>query len=552
MAWDLVTKDGITIKNIPDDVPQDSPKLQARVSAIRQVSTDSITQGALDPTQGMSGIEKFNAGMGKAFADVGRGAAQLVGAGPSADDVRETRRLDAPLMKTGAGLSGNIAGNIAMMAPASVLPGASAVPAAGAIGATLAALQPTETSGERLKNMGVGFGLGSGSQWAGTTGATLLGERAVANKTAAAVQQAQNAERDAALTAGRERGYVVPPSTIKPTLANTAIESVGGKVAVQQQASVKNQTVSDTLGREALGLRPDAPLTESSLAQMRKNAGQAYEAVKNAQAVGGKIVHDPQFQQEARGIGSSFTQAAKDFPESTRNTAIEALNKDLSIGSWTPTGVIEKIKMLRADASANFKAFNDPEKLALARAQRQAADALDGLVERNLAQSGEMSLAEDYHAARTLISKIHDIESALTPGGHIDARVIAKIGDSKNLSGPLKTIADFAGNFQKAVQTGEKVGSPMVHAIRPTVGGAAGAMIGGPVGAAVGAGAGVAVPWAARGAMLSGPGQSVMATPSYSAGLLSRAADAGMLPSPQTAGLLSRTAIPAIYSGMAQ
>lgn len=503
----------------------------------------------VNPAEGMSGLQKFNAGVGKAFVDIGRGASQLVGLGPSGQDVADTRKLEASLMKTGAGTAGNIAGNIALLAPASVLPGAATVPAAGVLGSVIAGLQPTESTNERLGNMAVGGALGAGSQWIGSTGARLLGERAARNEGAAATKQIQNQVRDQALEAGRKAGYVVPPSTINPTLPNSVIESIGGKIATQQQASVKNQAVSDTLARQAIGLRPDAPLTEQIIGNMRKQEGQAYSAIKN---VGGKFTADPQFAQEVSGIGQEMQQVAQEFPNSTKNAAIDNLVSDLQIGSYSPGAIVQKVKMLRADAGANFKAFNDPEKLALARAQRAAADALDGLIERNLTATGQADLASSYQSARVNIAKLHDVEAALTPGGHIDARVLAKIGENGRLSGPLQTIADFAGNFGKAVQTGEKVGSPMVHALRPSIGSGVGAMIGGVPGAAIGAGAGVAVPWAARGAMLSGPGQSLMATPSYSPGLLGNMASAGLLPSPETAGLLSRTAIPAIYLGAHQ
>jgi hypothetical protein len=35
MPYSITTKDGITINNIPDNVPADSPDLKARVAAIR-------------------------------------------------------------------------------------------------------------------------------------------------------------------------------------------------------------------------------------------------------------------------------------------------------------------------------------------------------------------------------------------------------------------------------------------------------------------------------------------------------------------------------------
>jgi hypothetical protein len=539
---DVELPDGTVLKGVPDNATKTDiiGKLQ---NTGYDVSTLVQQEAGRMATSGMSGLEKFNAGMGKAFTDIWRGAGQMVGLGPSSEEVRETRTRDAPLVGSGAGMTGNIAGNFAMLGPAAVVPGAATVPAAGAMGSILAGLQPTETTGQRLGNMGVGLALGSGSQYAGTTAARMIGEKAAGRQIQSAQQQAQNAVRDQALQAGRKAGYVVPPSTINPTLVNQGIESVGGKIATQQQASVTNQKVTDTLGREALGLKPSASLTDPIIKSMKASEGKAYAAIKSYQ---GRISADPKFTKEVGSIGQDITAVAKEFPKSTKNTAIENLLDDLSIGDWSSRSVIDKVRFLRSDASANFKAFNDPEKLSLARAQRQAAEALDNLVERNLA--GQQSLSADYKSARVNLARLHDIEAALTPGGHIDARVIAKIGENSRLTGPLKVIADFAGNFPKAVQTGERVGSPMVHALRPTLGTGVGAMVGGLPGAAVGGAAGVAVPWAARGAMLSGPGQSLMATPKYSPGLLGSASQ--VLPRPETLGLLSRTAIPAIYSGL--
>src|SRR3990167_6280115 len=72
-------------------------------------------RSTIDPTEDMGGIQKFNAGMGKAFTDIGQGAQQMVGMGPSAQEVQDRRALDNPLMKTGAGMAGNVSGNIAML-----------------------------------------------------------------------------------------------------------------------------------------------------------------------------------------------------------------------------------------------------------------------------------------------------------------------------------------------------------------------------------------------------------------------------------------------------
>ena len=44
MAYSITTKDGITINNIPDDVPPDSQELKDRVAAIRAGQTERPTQ----------------------------------------------------------------------------------------------------------------------------------------------------------------------------------------------------------------------------------------------------------------------------------------------------------------------------------------------------------------------------------------------------------------------------------------------------------------------------------------------------------------------------
>lgn len=112
-------------------------------------------QMSFDPTEGMSGTQRFLAGVGKAITDVGRGAGQLVGV-VSREDVQRARELDAPLMRTGAGTAGNIIGNVAMFAPTAMIPGANTITGAGAIGAASGLLQPSASSAETAGNVALG------------------------------------------------------------------------------------------------------------------------------------------------------------------------------------------------------------------------------------------------------------------------------------------------------------------------------------------------------------------------------------------------------------
>lgn len=139
----------------------------------------------VDPTQGMSTIDKLRAGVGKSIVDTGRGIGQLFGA-VSNEDVKEARKLDKALMDTTAGTIGNIGGNIGMaLLPGGALKGlskvASAVKApvvatalsnaggtllapksvgsALAVGGAMGALQPSTSTGEAFGNMALGGGL---------------------------------------------------------------------------------------------------------------------------------------------------------------------------------------------------------------------------------------------------------------------------------------------------------------------------------------------------------------------------------------------------------
>ena len=160
-----------------------------------------------DPTKGMSGPERFAAGAGKAVVDLGRGAGQMLGM-VSDEDIAESRRLDAPLMKTAGGKWGNVAGNIAAAVPAAVVPGANTLVGAAAIGSTLGALQPTVEGESRLENTGQGALFGAGGYGAGK----LLGAavRGAGNKiggieakvSAKAAQQAADETASARSAAG--------------------------------------------------------------------------------------------------------------------------------------------------------------------------------------------------------------------------------------------------------------------------------------------------------------------------------------------------------------
>ncbi len=140
------------------------------------------------------GVSEFMAGAGKGFVDIGRGLGQILGIS-DAEEIAESRRLDAPLMESGAGVAGNVtsqilsalgpgsalrglgaagralgltrAGDVATKAGTALFNPATARAAIGS-GAALGAVQPTvgdesRATGAALGALGGGIGHGVGS-----------------------------------------------------------------------------------------------------------------------------------------------------------------------------------------------------------------------------------------------------------------------------------------------------------------------------------------------------------------------------------------------------
>lgn len=246
------------------------------------------------PTAGMSGFERFKAGVGSAMAATPHGVRQGIteGAGTTAkvgalalealgaDDAAravvkravlplqdesdrlrteetERRRLDAPLMRTGAGLAGNITGNVVQaVGPGVTLKLASKVPqfaraapaleAAGApflpetvkgsalSGAGLGAVQPVAEGETREGNIGWGLGggalgaaiprgIGAGARFAGN----LVPSVSERTQTRAAARVLEEFSQDPqAMRAALAQEQRIIPGGSRPSLAE-ATEDIG-------------------------------------------------------------------------------------------------------------------------------------------------------------------------------------------------------------------------------------------------------------------------------------------------------------------------------------
>jgi hypothetical protein len=158
--YEITSPDGRRFEiTAPDGVSPDAVMSYAKMQfGAKQPIKDNLNAETLNPTLGMSGVEKFAAGAGKAVADMGRGIGQLIPGLVSRQDVAESRGRDKALMNTGAGLAGDVTGSVLM----TLLPGGALRAAGGALGAPAltamgsSLLAPTTITGAA----GVGAGMG--------------------------------------------------------------------------------------------------------------------------------------------------------------------------------------------------------------------------------------------------------------------------------------------------------------------------------------------------------------------------------------------------------
>lgn len=308
------------------------------------------------------------------------------------------------------------------------------------VGGASAALVDPETAGT---GMLVGGALPGALQAAGVAG------RAAGRVIAGPAQSPQMAQ---AVKAAQAAGYVIPPTQAKESLGNRVLEGVAGKISTAQNASARNQKATNSLAAKALGLPAGSQITPDVLTNIRTAAGQAYDAVASA----GTVTPGAAYDRALDGIAAQAVKASQGFPNARPSPVID-LVESLRSPSFDASAAVAKLKELRSAADDAFRTGNTD----VGRASKQAAKALEDVLEAHLSATGQQGLLAGFKDARTLIAKTYTVEKALNPAsGTIDARKLAaELRKGKPISGELKQVAEFAATFPKAAQPVENMGS---------------------------------------------------------------------------------------------
>lgn len=453
-------------------------------------------RAAMDEALGNMGAEtdSFGYGAGKLAGEIagtaGAGGLLARGAAPVLQAVAP--RIATPL--TNAIASGGMStGSRVAMGPAALSRGADIATraAGGAIagGLTAGLVNPQDAGAGAV----VGGALPPAMMLAGGVGRSI--GRAVRGP-------APTPELLAAAQQARATGYVIPPTQVQPTLTNRLLEGFSGKLTTAQNASARNQTVTNRLAAETLGLPGDVPITPDTLNVVRRQAGQAYNAIGNA----GVITPGQAYTQALDRIVAPYQQAAQGFPNAAPSPVIDAINS-LRSPSFDAASAVSQLRNVREMADTAFAQGNR----GVGRSLRQGAEALESAVEDHLQQTGQAQLLNEFRDARRLIAQTYSIEKALNPvTGTVDARKLAsQVAKGRPMTGPVRDAAEFAARFPKAAQPLEGMGSlPQTSPLDWAAFGGIGAATANPL-----AMLGVAARPMARAAVLSGPVQNRLANP---------------------------------------
>ncbi len=238
-----------------------------------------------------------------------------------------------------------------------------------------------------------------------------------------------------------EAGYIIPPNMVNPSLKNQVIESISGKQATQQIASGKNEQITGSLVRKALGIADDVPITTKTLEDLRKTAGKAYAEVS-----------------------SLSPQAAAD---------------------------LEALKVARNEATGWFNAYNRsarPDDLLKAKEARALSDSLEQALEAHALDAGKKELIPSLREARKQIAKTYTVGRALNDAsGTVDARVLGRLYEKGvPLSDGLDIAGRFASAFPTVAKSTQQTGSQAAHNLKSfgsLLTGAGGYSLMGPMGA---------------------------------------------------------------------
>lgn len=250
---------------------------------------------------------------------------------------------------------------------------------------------------------------------------------------------------NATVRAAQDAGLVIPPATSNPSAFNRSIEGLAGKSNVEQHAVLRNQPVTNQVARDQMQIGGSGPIAESEISQVYKDAGPAYQAVRNA----GTITQDPQLKVDFGAAMSKFSGASKLSSALGKNDLQPIIDDILQKPTFDAGDALDAVGTLRDKSKAAFQAGDSGN----GAAYKAAGNAIENQIQRSLSTQGAPSdVIANYQAARQRSAVAHTVEDALNSGsGNVNAQKLGKaLNNGVPLQGDLLSVAKAANLAPKA------------------------------------------------------------------------------------------------------
>lgn len=336
-------------------------------------------RASANPTNDMSGAQKFLAGTGKGMTDMFRGVGQLLGV-VDESDIDASKQRDAPLMETGAGMAGNITGAVATAAPAAFIPGVNSYLGATLLGTATGAMQPVGSEDSRLQNTVVGGAAGAAGQ-------------GLAN----ALSRMLNPQTSKAVTELMDEGVTPTPGQILggfPKKVESALESwpyLGPAIMRGKERAIGE--FNESVLNKAL-----APIGKTVTATGREGIDQAHtmlsqhfdDVLARVQQASPDLQFDMDMQRILQGSGELARDKVPQLETLMKNRVIDKL------AGQTSGRQLQNIHSDLLRLSRDFGRSADPDQRTMSKMFSEAGDAVLNLVERV-----DPSVKADLQAAKT-------------------------------------------------------------------------------------------------------------------------------------------------------
>jgi hypothetical protein len=426
----------------------------------RSLGAELGRQAGLTARHAITGVAAIPAMAADAVAGVAnKGLDVAMGQGQGFRFPKQAQALDNALTKAGLPQPETAQERVVGDATSALASGAGVVGVGRAL-AKGAAAPVTRAVGETLAK-GPGVQLTSGATSAGASGVTREAGGGEASQLAAgvagAIAPSVIAPRRVLTDAGRqtraaaqkaaEQGYVLPPADLSPGLVSEALSGFSGKIKTAQVASARNQSVSNSLARKALGIGDDVDLNVDTLEGIRRQAAAAYAPVAGS----GTVTPGKSYTEALDKALSPFISQGKSFPGAKMPKVVADVNA-LRTGQFDAGDALNMIRSMRESADI---AYRGGEAQA-GKAYKQAAAALEDAIEDHLKSLGQPGgdLLKNFRNARQNIAKTYTVQGALNPQtGNVNAvKLGADLAKGKPLTDELRTVAEFGQAFPKAAQ----------------------------------------------------------------------------------------------------